>query len=152
VPIENWSKVDTTPLIIGGSPMISYETIIQDGGRSGDMVYGTILGQIGASRKWRPVSPAVSDGAQFPRAVLMRTLLEADIIAGDIDDVPLARGGGEAIVVDKNQIVWEGATTQDTLVNDPTNLNSTMRELLVWANIYVADTKNIEVAQEPAGP
>jgi hypothetical protein len=150
--MEVWSKANTVPFLIGGSPQIKYITLLQQGQRSGDMLTNTLLGRVGATGLYQQITPGNSDGSQLPRAILRRSVTEAELQAGNVVNVPAWVGGAEAITVDKNQLVIEGATDLDTNVNLPAGLNSRVEDLMIWANMYVADTKNIEVAQEPTPP
>jgi hypothetical protein len=146
--VELWSTANTVPFLRGGSPLVRYETIIQIGLHVGDLVAGTVLGRIGSSRKWQPVTPGNTDGTQFPNGVLLRTISEAQIQAGDVDDVPIMTGG-QAVVLAASGLTIEAPATLDTVVANPTNLNMTIRDLMAWANMYVIDDQNIERAQEP---
>jgi hypothetical protein len=116
------------------------------------MVQKTLLGRIGATGLWVPHAPAAIDGSQFPRGILMRTLTEADIQAGNIADVPIIIGGTPPLVIASDQLVQEGGAGLNTLVNTPAQIASRIRDLMIWANIYVIDNQDIERFQEPAGP
>lgn len=150
--VELWSTADTVPFLREGSPLISYVTLKQISQHAGDLEKFTVLAQVGATLKWQNIEPGNADGSQFPRAILMRTISEAQIQAGDVEKVPIMRGGSPAVVVDMNRLIVEGPGTLDTLVNLPAGIASTIKELLVWANIYVIDTQDIEKFQEPPPP
>lgn len=144
-PIENWSTADTVPLHRGGSPLLSYETLSQQGARStGDMLKGTVIAQNGGTRAWKQVTPASVVGEQLPRAILMRTILEQDLIDGIVLNVPIVRGGSPPVVYDRTRLILEDSVTFEELINNPAGLASTVRELLVWANIYIIGTQDIE--------
>ncbi len=149
--VELWSTANTVPFLRGGSPLVRYETILQDAQRSGDMVSGTIMGRIGASGKWVPNDPTATDGSQHPAGLLARTLTEAEIQAGDVVDVPIICGGAEAIQVAASGLEIENGSLTSVITN-PTNYNVIVREALQMANIYVIDDQDIEVAQSAAPP
>lgn len=114
------------------------ETVLQDGGRSGDMLIHTLMSFNPTSQKWVPFSnEAATNGEQFPRGILMKTLTEAEIQAGDVLNVPILIG--EAII-DSTQLVIESSKTLNTVINQPANINVAVEEFLRQLNIYTEDT------------
>jgi hypothetical protein len=146
--ITTRAAIDTVPFLRGGAPLTIYGTINQDGGRSGDMLNGTLMGRLAITGKWVPLAPAATDGSQFPRGILARTLLEADIQAGEIPDVPIIKGGSPPIIVASDQLIVETGDI-NTVVNQPAQINSRVEDLMIWANMYVLDNQDIERLQSP---
>lgn len=120
------------------------ETVLQDAGRSGDMLIHTLMAFNPTSQKWVPFSnEAATNGEQFPRGILLKTLTEAEIKAGDVLNVPIIVG--EAII-DSAQLVIESAKTLDTVINVPVNFNTSVEEFLRGLNIYMEITVDTTAA------
>ena len=111
------------------------ETVAQDAGRVGDMVVNTLMAYNPSTKVWVAfVDETGTNGTQFPRGILMRTLTEAEIKAGDVADVPILVG--EAIV-DLAQLVIENSKTLDTVINSPAGINIRVEDYLRLLNIYM---------------
>ena len=120
------------------------ETVLTDGGRSGDMVIYTLMAFNPTSQKWVPfTNEAATTGEQFPRGILLKTLTEAEIQAGDVLNVPILVG--EAII-DSAQLVIENSKTLDTIINVPANFNTAVEEFLRGLNIYMESTVDTTAA------
>lgn len=118
------------------------ETVLQDAGRSGNMVYGTLMSRVGSSGKWVPFTDeTATDGSQIPKGVLLKTLTEAEIQAADVANVPILVRGE---IIDQNQLTIENSKTLATIVNVPTNLNSSVEEIMRWTGIFVEDTIDVD--------
>jgi hypothetical protein len=141
VQVEN--DVTTVPFIRRG-PALTKEaaTVVQDAGRgTADMVQYTLMVYDPATSKWNSFTDeTATDGTQFPKGILLKTLAAADIVAGDVEDVPILVGDA---VIDQNQLVIENSKTLATVVNVPANLNQSVEDLLRWVNIYTEDTVDI---------
>jgi hypothetical protein len=148
--VQGGTNIANLPFILSGdSLMKESETVLQDAGRgTADMVIYTLMAYNPTSKKWVPFTDETAvDGTQIPKGILMRTLDAADIVAGDVLNVPIVVGG--SITIDKNQLVIENSKTLDTIVNVPTNLNQSVSDLLQWAGIYPEDTVNIDEYENP---
>ena len=141
--VQRATNLDNKPFVLSGEAKNkSKQTVVQDGGRSGDMVENTLMSHDPATSKWTSfTNEAATDGTQIPTGILARTLLEADIIAGDIVDVPIIVGG--PITIDSAKLVIENSKTLATVVNVPTNLNKTVEELLRLIGIFTESTVDI---------
>jgi hypothetical protein len=84
--------------------------------------------------KWEPFTDeTATDGTQYPRGILQRTLTEAQIKAGDVSDVPIAVGEG---IFDSAQLVIENSKTLATIINVPANFNTSVEDFLRLLNLY----------------
>jgi hypothetical protein len=123
------------------------ETILQDAGRSGDLVAFTLMAYNPTSAKWVPfTNEAATDGTAYPAGFVTQTYTEAAIIAGDIVDVPIIVGG-LGLGIDKNRLVIENSKTLDTIINVPTNMNTTVEQALRRIGIFVSATSDATAPQ-----
>jgi hypothetical protein len=132
------------PLIQSGSGLIKTgQTVSQDAGRvTGNMLVGTVMVYDPATAEWNSFTDETAiDGTAHPRGILMRELVEADIVAADVEDVPILVGGG--VTIDVDQIVVENSKTLTTVVNVPTNLNASVEDLLRQTGIFTETTIDI---------
>lgn len=139
---QNTSNV---PFVRQGFPIAlekESETIVQDAGRSGDMVAKTLMVYDPATGKWTSFTDeTATDGTQFPRGILLKTIPEADIVAGDVEDVPILVGGA---IVDQNQVVIENSKTLATVINSPAGINVTVEDFLRSLSIFMEDTVDVD--------
>jgi len=120
------------------------ETFLQDAGRSGAVAIYTLLAFNPTSQKWVVFSDeTATDGTQWPRGIILKSLTEAEIKAGDVADVPVLVG--EA-VIDSAQLVIESSKTLDTIINVPAGINTAVEEFLRQLNIYMESTIDITAA------
>lgn len=127
----------------GSAKTKSNETVVQDGGRTGDMEKYTVMCFDPATGKWSSlIDETATDGTAYPRGILMATLTEAEIQAGDVEDVPIMVGG--PAIVDANQLVFEAAIALDTVIDVPTNTNTTVEIELGKLGIYVEVTRDVD--------
>lgn len=150
--VELWTTANTVPFVRGGSPLVRYETIAEDQGRSGDMLSGTVLGRVANGGKWVPLDIAATDGSQWPAGVLLRTLTEADIQAGDILNVPIMTGGSPPAILAEEGLTFEGGVNPASPINVPAGTWLLVREAMAQANMYIIEGQDIERAQVPPPP
>jgi len=138
----------TVPFVRDGVPYVKdNEVLLQDAGRSGDMVAYTLMAQNPSTLKWVPFSDeTATDGTQWPRGILMRTYTEAAIKAGDIVDVPIVVGG-KGLVIDEGQLVIENSKLLTTVINVPAGTNKTVETVLSEIGIFVQVTVDIDAYQ-----
>jgi hypothetical protein len=136
------TDLDNRPFILAKMGLIkSAQTVAQDAGRTVDMEYGTVMAYDPSAAKWVPFTDeTATDGTQIPKGFLMRKLLTADIVAGDVSDVPILVGDA---IVDSAQIVIENSKTLATVVNVPAGLNQTVEDLLRFLGLYPETTIDI---------
>lgn len=138
----------TVPFIRDGVAYVKdNETLLQDAGRSGNMVAYTLMAYNPTSAKWVPFSnEAATDGTQWPRGILMKTYTEAAIKAGDIADVPIIVGG-KGLVIDEGQLVIENSKTLATIINSPAGTNKNVENVLSEIGIFAQVTVDIDAYQ-----
>jgi hypothetical protein len=142
--VETYADVTNRPFILNDDSLTKEaETVVQDAGRgTADMERNTLMSYDPATGKWSPfIDETETDGTQIPMGILQSKILAADIVAGDVVDVPILVGNA---VIDQNQLVIEASKTLATVVNVPVGLNKTVEELLRWIGIFCADTIAIE--------
>lgn len=112
------------------------QTVVQDAGRSGAMAKNTVMAYDPATSKWNSFTDeTATDGTQFPRGILLATLSEAEIKAGDVVNVPILVGG--CCTVDLDLLVIENSKTLATVINVPAGLNTTVELELRKLGIFV---------------
>jgi hypothetical protein len=138
------ANITNRPFILNGEGVSKdTETVLQDAVRSGAMVRYTLMSYNPTSKKWVPFTDeTATDGTQIPTGILLASLTEAEIQAGDVVDVPILVG--RMLTVDRDQLVIENSKTLDTIVNVPTNLNKSVEELLRWTGIFMGYTIPVE--------
>jgi len=143
--VEVRNDVSNVPFIRMGMPAAvqrEAETVAQDAGRTSDMVAKTLMSYDPAAGKWVPFTDETgTDGTQFPRGVLLKTLAEADIVAGDIDNVPILVG---ACILDRDQLVIENSKTLATVINSPAGVNITVEDHLRTLGLYMESTVDVD--------
>jgi hypothetical protein len=143
--VQTSLEVTNVAFILHGQPLRKdNETVSQDAGRgSADMVAYTIMSYNPTSQEWVPFTDeTASDGTQYPRGILMQTLDAADIVAGDVVDVPILVGG--TVICDVEQITIENSKTLDTIINVPAGFNTSVRDFLQMNGIFFEDTVDID--------
>jgi hypothetical protein len=100
---------DTEPLILTENSLVRNGTIIQDAGRTTDLLFGTVLAKIAASGLYTPfVSLTATTGASVPCAIYLGDDIDAaDLVAGNIVDVPILVGNA---VLDEGKVVFDDGT------------------------------------------
>jgi hypothetical protein len=120
--VQNRGDNSNIPFISSGVSLVKEaETILQDAARVNPLVKKTVMAQIAASKKWVPLTDlAATDGSAIARGVYMGDdIPAADLVAGDVVDVPILVGGGAATLV-REDIVLENALTLDDVLQAAT--------------------------------
>jgi small-conductance mechanosensitive channel len=119
------------------------QVLLQDAGRSGDLVYGTLMAKISASQKLVPFTDETAvDGSAIPYGFYIGAdIPEADIIAGDVEDIQLLIGG--VVHVDQNLITIENTKLLTTVIQVGTTLEKTVNDWLELQGLYMQDTVEI---------
>lgn len=146
--VQASTNITTVPFIRDGVAYVKdNEVLVQDGGRSGDMVAYTLMAQNPSTLKWEPFdNEAATDGTQWPRGILIKTYTQAAIQAADIPDVPIVVGG-KGLVIDEGQLVIENSKTLATVINEPANTNKTVETVLREIGIFVQVTQDVDAYQ-----
>lgn len=116
--------------------------IVQDAGRTADLLFGTVMAKVAATQKWTPfILETATDGTANPQGIYLGPdIAFADIVAGDVVDIAICVGDA---VVDLNQLVIEDSKTLDTIIG-VTSVNArTVRDQLAFRGIFAEDTINI---------
>jgi len=137
--VEQKSDLTNKPFILFGPGMIkSAQTVAQDAGRTTDMAVNTLMAYNPTTKKWEPFSDeTATDGTGHPAGILQRTLETADIVAGDVDDVPILVGW---CTFDEDQLVIESSKTLDTICNVPAGLNKSVEQMLRMLCLFAETT------------
>ena len=73
-------------------------------------------------------------------------IASADLVAGDVTDVPIWVGG-KGLVIDDGQLIIEGSKTLDTIINVPAGTNKTVETVLREIGIFVQVTQDVDAYQ-----
>ena len=140
--VQSRQDYSSTPFILQGSGLSkTKQTLLQDAGRSGDLLRHTLMAYNPTTAKWVPYTDeTATDGTQIPAGIIMASVTEASIIAGDVINIPILVRG---LVVDKNALVIENSLTLATIVNVPAGLNKSVEELLRGTGIFMQNTTGI---------
>jgi len=129
------------PFVLSGEPLVkTAETLLTDAGRSAALVKNTLMSKISASGKWVPFTDnTASDGSEFPAGIIKADVSAAELVAGDVPDIPIIVGG--EITIDVNQLVIENSKTLADVI---TSSGLTVGDELERHNIYVEATRAID--------
>jgi hypothetical protein len=126
------------PFIIGGPGVSKLGTFVQDADRSGDIEIYTVVAYNPTSGLWEPLTDVTAtDGTQFPRGIIMQTITEAEIKAGNVANVPILKGNA---IVDSEQLVLENSYVLSDIINVPTNYNTCIEDELKHIGIFCSST------------
>lgn len=134
------------PFILSGRSFIKdAETLLQDAGRSTALVFGTLMAQVAATRKWVPFTDeTATNGAATPRGIYVgEDVAAADLVAGDVTEVPILVGG-DGITIDTQQLTIENSKTLNTVIG-ATSVNARLvSDDLARIGIFVESTIDID--------
>jgi hypothetical protein len=137
--VQTRTDLTNQPFRLEGTGKSINAVLLQDAGRGTTALErNTLMAQIAASGKWVPFSDeTATDGSQFPRGIIEATVTGAELVAGDVEDIPILVGD---ITVDQNQLVIENSKTLATVINVPANINTRVDSFLRSVGIYLQDT------------
>ena len=144
--VQTRSDNSTVPLIKSGASYVKSGTIGQNQ-RATDLLHGTVLGRVAATGVYGPYNSLTDiTGLSTPQAIYLGDdILAADIVAGDIEDVPILIGG--CCTVDENLVIFDDDTLSPDSVVSAAAANPyivmTARECLSMFGIFLEDTENI---------
>jgi hypothetical protein len=123
---------DVTPKLRFGESLIrDNETLLTDGGRSGDLVKYTVMSRNPTSRKLVPLTNiAATDGTEIPAGLSAQSATEAEIQAGDVTGFQLYIKTGR---IDEASIVLENSLNLNSVI---ASRDQTIRDLLHLIDIY----------------
>lgn len=143
IPVQARQDQDTTPFILRGDPeTISIEAVfLTDGGRSTDLLFGTLVAKRASSQKWVPFkNEAATNGEAIPAGIFIGPdIAAADLVAGDVTGQAVLLAGAD---FDANQLVIENAKTLDTVITVGTTSLRTVKDYLLDRSLRPVYTVN----------
>ena len=136
--------VDLTSLVRRGQSAVEQKAILfTDAGRSVPLVFGTLLAKIAATEKYVPFTDETAvDGSALGSGIYIGPdIPAADIVAGDVLDIPVLVGNG--VYVDENKITIENSKLMTTVIGAATVNARTVKDQLRWGGIFTVDTVDI---------
>ena len=138
-------NLSNRPFILDQSLAVSRDNavIVGDAGRAADLAQFTLLAKVAVSGKYKAFSDeAALDGTALPDAILLSpTIPQADIVAGDVEDVIILEGGD--CVIDKERLVIENGKTLQTVIASGTVNAKTVEKALKELGIFMGSTDEI---------
>ena len=128
----------------GQSYVSEAETLLQDAGRGAvALVWGTLMAKVAASQKWVPFTDETAvDGSAIPLGIYVGADVPgADLVAGDVVNSPILRGG--ACTIDVEQLTIENSKTLGTVITVGTTDLRTVRDHLMEIGIFTESTTDI---------
>lgn len=115
--------------------------LLQDAGRTVNLVFGTVMAKVAASQKWVPFTDeTATNGTARPQGIFIGVdIAFAALVAGDVPDSSILIGDA---VIDINQLIIENSKTLDTIIG-ATLEQRTVRDELAFRGIFAEDTVNI---------
>ena len=151
--VQSQLDINTTPFVLFSnmSSRKDNAVLLQDAGRGiVDLAPFTLLAQISASEKWVPWTDiAAVDGSAIPSGIFLPSdiqgaILAADIVAGDVEDVPILVFGAK---FDEDKLVIENSLTLETVIAAATVNNKTAREVLIEKSLIPVRTTTASLPQ-----
>jgi hypothetical protein len=145
--VQSSSDLTNNPFVKFGTPGTdSRYPFKQDAGRSGALAQYTLLSFDSTNRKWVAFTDeTATDGTAIPRAISFSSATEAEIKAGDVSNFWVYYTG--PFRFDESQLTIENSKTLNTVVDVPTNLKKTVRELLHDIDMIPVTTDAIDGAE-----
>lgn len=137
------TDINMQPFLIEGGHLVEEDgVIIQDAQRATPLVFGTLMAQIAATRKWTPfINEAAVDGSGIPRGVYIGPdILAATIMAGDVNNSMIATKGDPTAIYDTAQLVIENSKTLNTVIGAGTIHAKTVKQALLERGLVFKTT------------
>jgi len=150
------TDLDTRPFILEELPSckrIDKAIILQDAGRTTDLLSRTLMGKIAATGKWVPFTDeTATDGTALPAGIYdpegeLGDILAADLVAGDVVDVPIIIFGA---LFDDEKLVIENSKTLDTVIGATTIQAQTVADALIKNSLVPQSTISGSRFENPA--
>lgn len=146
------ARLDNTnlPFVLYGIALsVANAVLLQDAGRSADLVCGTVMAKSASTGKWAPLTDLASTtGSALAQGVYVGpTIASADIVAGDVTDLSIIIG--EA-VFDTQQLVLENSLTLGSIIEAGTVNARTVRDQLAFRGLYAEETTYISDFSAPS--
>lgn len=133
-------------LILSGATLVKdNETMLQDAGRSTDLVRGTVMAQVAATGKWVPLTDiAATTGEAIARGIYMGDdVLAASLVAGDVTGRLILVGGAGATLASA-ELTFENSLTAASVVAATTLAAHTIADDLAAIGLFLEDTIDID--------
>lgn len=139
--VQTRTDYTNQPFILSGDALAKEtETFLQDAGRTTTLARYTLVSKISASGKWVPFTDeTASNGSEFPAGIIMADIASAELVAGDVVNVPVIVGSD--ITIDRSQLVIENSKTLATVI---TSSGLTVEDELQRRGIYVESTRAVD--------
>lgn len=144
--VQNSAENSTVPFIRSGVTLArEAETILQDAGRVAPLVQNTLMAQIAATKKWVPFTDETAvDGSAIARGIYVGDdIPAADLVAGDVVDVPIIVAGAAATFT-ADDLTIENAKTLDTVVDAATVNAHRVEDDLARIGLFAESSVNID--------
>jgi hypothetical protein len=142
--VQNRQDNTTEPLILSDDSLVRNGTIAQDEERTTDMLSRTVVAKNATTGAWVPFNDLTqTNGESVPRGIYLGDdITAADLVAGDIEDVPILVGNA---TVNEELVVFDDDTLDADSIVNPTNIEArTAREALYEsAGIFFEETISI---------
>jgi len=115
--VQTRADYTNMPFVLSGNALgKDAQTFLQDAGRGAvALAKYTLCSIVSASGKWVPFTDeTATDGTQIPAGIIMAEISGAELVAGDVINVPVLIGNG--ISIDENQLVIENSKTLTTVI------------------------------------
>jgi hypothetical protein len=147
--VQSRGNIDTTSLILTTRQNTYRQdngTILQDVGRTVDLVYGTLMARNLSTGKWEPFTDetAVDGTASNFGLFVGDDIAFADLVAGDVLDAPIITSG---VTIDEDKLTIENAKTLDTVIGATTVDARTVRDELRKVDIITTTTQSASAAE-----
>jgi hypothetical protein len=131
-PVQHRADLDTRDFILSAERALYIQgTYLEDGGRSIDLEPNTLLAKRASSQKWRAfVNEAATNGEAIPAGIYAGpTILAADIVAGDVDNLAILIAAFP-VEFDEDMLIIENAKTLETVITVGTTDLRVVRDYL----------------------
>lgn len=121
-PVQHRTDLDTRDFILSAERALYIQgTYLEDGARSIDLEPNTLLAKRATSQKWRAfVNEAATNGEAIPAGIYTGPpILAADIVAGDVENLPILIAGFP-VELDEEMLIIENAKTLETVIGTGT--------------------------------
>lgn len=137
MPVQARANIDTRQLVIDGIANVKTDqTFEQDAGRASDVLVNTLVVLETSTGKWNTFT---NEATQLPGGIILQTLAQADVVAGDVDGVSILTGGN--CVIDSTMLVIENSKLLTTAL---TGLDVTVEQFMGMLGIFVKAGVNID--------
>lgn len=142
--VQSRSDNTNVAFILAGQTVVrESQTFLQDAGRATDLVFGTLVAQVAASKKWVPFTDeTATDGTAIAKGIILDTIPAASLVAGDVVDIPVLVGSGCTVAAE--QITIENSKTLDTVVGATTVEAHRVEDDLNEIGIFIESTVDID--------